>query len=77
MVHAVDYLETLENLSVRDSSEVQRKELDEIKEVQEFDWRDHEDVQYFDFSNENDSGICLTQHHNGKKSLLGGKIMMI
>ena len=56
LVHAVDYLETLENLSVGDSSEVQRKQLDKIKEVQEFDWRDHDDVQYFEFSNENDSG---------------------
>ena len=61
VVHAVDYLETLENLSVGDSSEVQRKQLDKIKEVQEFDWRDHEDVHYFDFSNENDSEVSLQE----------------
>ena len=62
---AADYFDTLGSVSCRDSPKVETDELNGILNVEEFDWRDHKDVQYFDFSEQVDNGYEVNTQDDG------------
>ena len=65
VVDAVDYFDTFGNFSSGDSPNVQKQDLDNVLDVQEYDWREHRDVQYFDFTGDHDNGCEVSTQDQG------------
>ena len=62
---AVDYFDTLGNAAVGDSPNVQNVDVNGIVNVEEFDWCDHKDVQYFNFDGQIDNGYEVNTQDDG------------
>ena len=80
---AADFFDNLSvDMQFGESLEVQNHDLANIAaSIENEDWREHNDVQYFDFSSDVDNGysvstqepFVLTRHHDGAKFVVGDK----
>ena len=65
VVEAVDFLDNLGNFSSGDSPKSEQHGEEHVQLVLEYDWREHKDIQYFNFCGDVDNGCDVTTSDTG------------